>query len=92
MRRTASARKNSRSNASLIRRRTRLARFAVCITEREPDLQQGKVYRLLPDEPAARSAYVRVVDESGEDYLYPKDYFVPLKLPGRAARAISVNA
>jgi hypothetical protein len=44
-------------------------------------LELRKVYRLLSDEQAAKHRQVRVVDESGEDYLYPEGYFVPIKLP-----------
>lgn len=40
------------------------------------DLQILKLYQLLPDEKAAEESYIRVVDDSGEDYLYPADYFV----------------
>jgi len=46
------------------------------------------VYRLLRDEQAAKLRQVRVVDESGEDYLYPEGYFVPIKLPQSAERAV----
>jgi hypothetical protein len=38
-------------------------------------LEPRKVYRVLPDEAAAEDGYLRVIDESGEDYLYPQDYF-----------------
>lgn len=37
----------------------------------------------------AKDKYIRVIDESGEDYLYPADYFVPLELPREAERALS---
>jgi hypothetical protein len=47
-----------------------------------------KVYRLLADEKASKHHQVRVVDESGEDYLYPEEYFVPIKLPQAAERAV----
>jgi hypothetical protein len=51
-------------------------------------LELRKVYRLLPDEKAARHRQLRVIDESGEDYLYPEEYFVPIKLPQAAERAV----
>lgn len=41
-------------------------------------LELHKVYRVLPDEEAAANGDLRVIDESGEDYLYPLDYFMPL--------------
>gem|GEM_PF-1634493 len=55
--------------------------FALCITDEEPDLELGKLYPVLPDEQAAQENYLRVIDESGEDYLYPSEYFVFLQLP-----------
>jgi hypothetical protein len=50
-------------------------------------LEVRKVYRMLPDADAAAHGYVRVIDESGEDYLYPEGYFVPVELPQAAAAA-----
>ncbi len=70
--------------------RKQAARFAICITDSEPDLVPRKIYRVVPDEAAGKSKYVRVVDESGEDYLYPADYFVEVELPQAAERAISL--
>ena len=55
--------------------------FVVCITDSEPDLQPRKVYQVLPDESAARSDYLRIVDKSGEDYLYPASFFVFIRVP-----------
>ncbi|MDP8238006.1 MAG: hypothetical protein P9X24_02865 [Candidatus Hatepunaea meridiana] len=49
---------------------------------------QGKVYQIIPDQSASEESYVRVVDESGEDYLYPESYFVPVELPQKAAKAL----
>lgn len=63
--------------------------FALCISRKEPDLEFRKVYRILPDEAAVKTKYVRVIDESGEDYLYPASYFVPLVVPEKARRALS---
>jgi hypothetical protein len=53
-------------------------RFAVCIdnTAYPDDLKVRTSYQVLPDESATRSNYVRVVDETGEDYLYPAELFV----------------
>jgi len=62
-------------------------RFVLCIrSEGSDDLEPRKVYRVLPDRAAARDGYVRVIDESGEDYLYPAGYFVPVRLPVGIAR------
>jgi len=57
-------------------------RFAVCIDNQEypASLEKHKVYRVLPDSDAERDGDLRVIDESGEDYLYPKTYFVVLDL------------
>ena len=66
------------------------ARFALCIrnTGYPASLELRKVYRLLSDGLAAKHRQVRVIDESGEDYLYPEAYFVPIKLPPAAERAV----
>ncbi len=65
-------------------------RFALCIENRYcDDLEKGKVYQVLPDDTAAQEGYLRVVDESMEDYLYPESYFVLLKLPEKAQEALS---
>lgn len=57
--------------------------FVVCIrNEGCDDLQLRKLYPVLPDDSAARSGYIRVIDESGEDYLYPEGNFLRLDLPG----------
>ncbi len=47
-------------------------------------LEVRKIYRVLPDLDAAGKGFVRVIDESGEDYLYPADLFVPVDLPQTA--------
>jgi len=73
-----------------VRRRTK---FALCIEDREcDDLEKGKVYAILPDASAKRDGYIRVEDESGEDYLYPESYFVPLDLPSKAKAALSAES
>lgn len=69
------------------------ARYAVCVRNEEcEDLELRKIYQILPDTRAARDGYVRVVDESGEDYLYPETYFVPIRLPNRAKHAVLATA
>jgi len=70
-------------------RRRQAKQFVVCIRNDEcDDLELRKVYQLLPDRKAAREGYLRIVDESGEDYLYPESYFVPLNLSVRAQNAL----
>lgn len=63
-------------------------KFAVCITDTEPDLELRKIYQVLPDEAAEREHHLRIIDESGEDYLYPASYFVLIELPKEAERAL----
>ena len=59
--------------------------FAICVAnEGADDLQVRKVYRVLPDENGAEHAMLRVVDDSGEDYLYPREFFLPIALPASA--------
>jgi len=51
--------------------------FAICIKTDDPDLLTPRmIYQVMPDEDAAKSNYVRIIDNEGEDYLYPTDYFV----------------
>lgn len=66
------------------------ANFVICINNKgyEVSLERGKVYRVLDDEKASQHNLIRVVDESGEDYLFPNEYFVPIKLPEAAEEAL----
>jgi hypothetical protein len=63
--------------------RIALARFAVCVDNSDypASLELHKIYRLLPDEEAAKDGDLRVIDESGEDYLYSADRFMLIELP-----------
>lgn len=64
-------------------------RFAVCLKNKGcEDLMVRKVYLLLPDEKAEKEKYLRVVDESGEDYLYPASYFFVIELPQKIERTL----
>ena len=58
-------------------------RFAVCIKNKgyEASLEVGKLYRVIPDQQAARHGYLRIIDESGEDYGYSADRFFAIDLP-----------
>ena len=50
--------------------------FALCVEDADcDDLEKRKLYRILPDEDATQEGYLRVIDESGEDCLYPESYF-----------------
>lgn len=64
--------------------------FVVCIKNKDfpASLELRKLYRVLVDPVAAKLGQLRVVDESGEDYLYPAQYFVPVHLPEAAERAV----
>ena len=64
--------------------------FAICIRndEHPASLEVWKVYRVLSDPRAEEHGYIRVIDESGEDYLYPASYFVPVQLPEAAREAL----
>lgn len=67
-------------------------RFALCVRKAEDeDLELRKVYRILPAAPN-ENGFMRVIDESGEDYLYPANYFVTLELPKEAEQAFSFAA
>jgi len=57
-------------------------RFAICIKTDDPDLlTPRKIYEVLPDASAEKSDFVRVVDNEGEDYLYPASCFIFVNLP-----------
>ena len=64
--------------------------FAICVrNEGAEDLEIRKVYQIIPDSRAAKDKHIRVVDESGEDYLYPAEFFIALTLPREVERALS---
>jgi len=71
------------------RRRPSL-RFVVCIDNAgyPASLELRKIYRVLPDADAARDGDVRIVDESGQDYLYPAEWFAALELPRRVKSSL----
>ena len=64
-------------------------RFALCIANKDcEDLEKRKIYQVVPDQAASKEGYLRVVDESGDDYLYPDSYFILVKLPRKAEAAL----
>lgn len=64
-------------------------KFVVCVANTEcEDLEVRKIYRALPDEAAAADGLIRIVDESGEDYVYPADLFVAIELPQAVEKAL----
>ena len=60
-----------------------LSEFVVCINNIDypASLELHKIYRVLIDEDATMEGDIRIIDESGEDYLYPSSYFVPIQVP-----------
>jgi hypothetical protein len=65
--------------------------FVLCIKNSDcEDLELRKIYQVLPDKKSAKDGYLRIVDESGEDYLYPESYFIHLTLPAEAQEALLV--
>jgi hypothetical protein len=66
-------------------------RFVLCIDATDcDDLEKSKVYPLVSDSQAEQKGYLRVVDESGEDYLYPATCFVQIDMPVAARKALGV--
>jgi hypothetical protein len=73
---------------------TTARQFVVCLRNEgyEAALERRKIYRVLPDPDAAKHRQIRVIDESGDDYLYPKNFFAPLELPQAVRRALLAAA
>lgn len=73
-----------------MRRKQAERKFVLCVKNDDcDDLEKRKVYRVILDEKAEKDGYVRIIDESGEDYLYPSSYFVRVRLPQEAEQAIA---
>lgn len=64
--------------------------FVVCLKNKgyEVSLELRKIYQALPDPDAAKHRQLRVIDESGDDYLYPASYFAPIELPAPVRKAV----
>ena len=64
--------------------------FVICVKNKgyAAALELRKLYQAVADETAAKLHQVRVIDESGEDYLYPEEFFVPVQLPQAAEKAV----
>jgi hypothetical protein len=66
--------------------------FVLCIENKDcEDLEKRKIYQMLPDEEAEKEGYIRLIDESGEDYLYPHSYFIVVQLPREAQEALQLS-
>ena len=65
-------------------------KFVVCLKNKgyEASLEPRKIYQVLSDLDAAKHRQVRVIDESGDDYLYPATYFSPIELPQPVRKAV----
>ena len=65
-------------------------RFVVCVKNKgyAASLELRKLYQVVADATAAKLGQIRVIDESGEDYLYPEEYFVPVQLPQATEKAV----
>jgi len=73
----------------MAKRKETTTQFAICITTDDPDLLTPRmIYQVIPDENAARSNYIRVIDNEGEDYLYPAEYFILVDFPLAIERAL----
>ena len=68
----------------------REAQFVICVGNRgyAASLELRKIYQVLPDKLGLKHQQVRIIDESGEDYLYPEKFFVPVKLPQAVEQAV----
>jgi len=67
-----------------------LTQYVVCVRNEDytASLEVRKIYALIPDPDAQSHGMVRLVDESGEDYLYPRDLFLPIRIPEPLSRAL----
>lgn len=75
---------------SMKRINTASARLLICVENKgyTASLEKRKIYVSLSDSLAAKHGHVRVIDESGEDYLYPKQFFMPVTLPHAVRKAV----
>ena len=66
-------------------------RYVLCVSnEKYPvSLEARKIYQCVPDPQAEAHEQIRVIDESGEDYLYPQEFFLPTEIPEEATRAFA---
>jgi hypothetical protein len=73
---------------------TRSRQLALCLRNKgyEVSLERRKIYQVIPDRDAAKLGQLRVIDESGEDYLYPVTFFALIKLPRTIRRRVLAAA
>ena len=67
-----------------------LSKFVICIenTEYPASLEQRKIYQVIPDATAAKINHIRILDESGDDYLFPATCFIDAHLPKSVEAAL----
>jgi hypothetical protein len=67
--------------------------FVVCLKNNsyEASLEPRKIYQVLPDKEAESHKMIRVVDESGEDYLFPASLFSPISLPQTLVKELAMS-
>jgi len=96
MKRTVSAKKSSSARRTSTKRRKSVParRFAVCVRNDgyEASLERNKIYTVLPDAEAERDGDLRVIDESGEDYLFSADRFVAIDVPAAVRASLLKSA
>ncbi|MBM4422789.1 MAG: hypothetical protein FJ030_05285 [Chloroflexi bacterium] len=70
------------------------SRFVICVKNEGylASLEKRKIYQVLPDAKASAHKLIRVIDESGADYLYPADFFVSVRLSQRIAATLALAA
>lgn len=74
-------------------KRTINPQYVICIKNDEypASLEPKKIYQVISDPQASEHGYIRIIDESGEDYLYPADYFIPIELPKAIEKIFSAT-
>jgi hypothetical protein len=98
MKRMVLARKRSKSSGSSPEQRSgvreSMVKFALCIAKDKDsaDLHLATLYPLLADKKAAKEGFLRIIDDSGDDYLYPAEYFVIQRLRSSLAKKIGHRA
>jgi len=91
MKHTGLGKKSSKSNGSSPKKRPRsVSQYAVCVKNDDyaASLELRKLYQVVPDKSSNALGLIRIIDESGEDYLYPADYFLPIKLSPAIQKAV----
>ncbi len=75
-----------------MRKNSTQQRYVICVSNRGcEDIEVRKIYQVVPDAKATESGHLRVIDDSGEDYLYPQANFVEIALPKQAEEALALR-